>query len=93
MDDQKSIRTPLKPTVSSRGAVTYGVAKELTNILRPLVGHSPHQSKNTQKFVEQVKACRLEEGDYITSYDIKPPFTSVPVSIIKTTLEQDITAQ
>ena len=32
------------PTVSSRGVVTYGVAKELANILSPLVGHSPTTS-------------------------------------------------
>ena len=34
---------PLRPIVSSRGAVTFGVAKELADIIRPLVHHSlPH---------------------------------------------------
>ena len=32
--------TPLRPTVSSRGSITYGVAKELANIIKPLVGQS-----------------------------------------------------
>ena len=32
--------TPLKPIVSSCGSVTYGVAKELAKILKPLVGKS-----------------------------------------------------
>ena len=29
---------PLRPIVSSRGSVTYGVAKVLTKVLKPLVG-------------------------------------------------------
>ena len=33
--------TPLRPIVSSCGSVTYGVAKELAKILKPLVA-SPH---------------------------------------------------
>ena len=33
--------TPLRPIVSSCGSVTYGVAKELAKILKPIVGKSP----------------------------------------------------
>ena len=33
--------TPLRPIVSSCGSVTYGVAKELAKILKPLVGKVP----------------------------------------------------
>ena len=32
---------PLRPTVSSRGSVTYGVSKVLRKVLKPLVGKSP----------------------------------------------------
>ena len=77
----------------SRVAVTYWVAKELANILKPLVGTFPHHIKNAQAIVEQVKNSRLEIGECITSYDVKGPFPSVPVdpaiSIIKHKLEQD----
>ena len=38
--------------VSSCGSVTYGVAKELAKILKPLVGKSPYHINNTQDFVE-----------------------------------------
>ena len=47
--------TPLRTIVSSCGSVTYGVAKELANILKPLVGKSPHHINSTQDSVEQVK--------------------------------------
>ena len=40
--------TPLRPIVSSCGSVTYGVAKELAKILKPLVGKSPHHINSTQ---------------------------------------------
>ena len=36
------VGTPRRPIVSCRGSITYGVAKELTGIICPLVGWSPH---------------------------------------------------
>ena len=50
---------PLRYIVSSCGSVTYGVAKELAKILKPLVGKSPHHINSTQDFVEQVKHITL----------------------------------
>ena len=87
---------PLRSKVSSKSTVTYGVAKELANILRLLIVHSLHHIRKTQAFVDQVKSVRLDEGECITSYDVKALFTSVPVkpaiSIIKCKLKQDTTA-
>ena len=40
--------TPLRPIVSSCGSVTYGVSKELSKILKPLVGKSLHHINSTQ---------------------------------------------
>ena len=37
--------TPLRPIVSSRGSITYSVSKELSHIIKPLVGQSPHRLK------------------------------------------------
>ena len=70
---------PLRPTVSSRGSITYRVAKELANITCPLVGQSPHHLENTQQFIQQLQKARLEPGEVMTSYDVKTLFTSVPV--------------
>ena len=87
--------TPLRPIVSSCGSVTYGVAKELANILKPLVGKSPHHINSTQDFVEQAKHITLAPGECLSSYDVSALFTSVPVdpalNIFKDLLEKDNT--
>ena len=62
--------TPLRPIVSSRGSITYGIAKELSHIIKPLVGQSPHHLKNTQHFIQQLQGKRLEPGETITSFDV-----------------------
>ena len=87
--------TPLRPIVSSCGSVTYGVAKELVKILKPLVGQSPHHINSTQDFVEQAKHFKLESGECLSSYDVSALFTSVPIdpalNIIKDLLVKDNT--
>ena len=55
--------TPLRPIVSSCGSVTYGVAKELAKMLKPLVGKSPHHINGTQDFVEQIEHITLGPGE------------------------------
>ena len=66
--------------MSSRGSITYGVAKELAYIIKPLVGQSPHHLKNPQHLIQQLQDKRLEQGEVITSFDVKAFFTSVPVT-------------
>ena len=87
--------TPLRPIVSSCGSVTYGVAKELAKILKPLVDKSPHHITSTQHFVEQAKQIILEPGECLSSYDVSALFTSVPIdpalTFIKDLLEKDMT--
>ena len=87
--------TPLRPIVSNCGSVTYGMAKELTKILKPLVGKSPHHTNSTIDFVEQVRYTTLAPGECLSSYDVSALFTSVPVDpalkVIKDLVEKDAT--
>ena len=71
------------------------MAKELSKILKPLVGKSPHHINSTQDFVEQVKHITLVPGECLSSHDVSVLFTSVPIDlalkIIKDLLVKDPT--
>ena len=84
---------PLRPTVSSRGPVTYGVAKVISKVLKPLVGKSPHHIQSTGDFVSKAKGLTLQPAECLSSYDVTSLFTSVPIdpalNIIRDLLEKD----
>ena len=84
---------PLRPTVSSRGSVTYGVVKELARILKPQTGNTIHHVNNSMEFADDIKKIKLEEGECIISYDVSALFTLIPVQstieVTKKKLEQD----
>ena len=79
--------------MSSIGSVTYGVAKDLSRILKLLVGKSIYHVNNSKELAEEIRNTRLEEGECITSFDVTSLFTSIPVAaaieVIKGRLEQD----
>ena len=85
--------TPLRPIVSSIGAVSYATSKELVRILKPLVGRSPYHVHNNQDLLEDLKSLKLEKDECLMSFDVKALFTSVPIQpaiqIIKKLLEED----
>ena len=84
---------PLRPIVSSRGSVTYGVAKVLSRVITPLVGKSPHHIQSMGDFVSRAKRFTLQPGECLSSYDATSLFTSVPIdpalNVIKELLEKD----
>ena len=85
---------PTPPSiVSSIGSVSYGVAKEVARIIKPLVGSTEHHVNNSKEFIEEIKKMKLEEGECITSYDVSALFTSIPIpsalDIINNKLQED----
>ena len=84
---------PLRPIVSSIGAVTYETSKELARILKPLVGRSLYQVQNTQDVIQQIQGIHIQPDQCIMFYDVKALFTSVPsqqaINIIKKLLDED----
>ena len=84
---------PLRSIVSSRGSVTYVLAKVLSKVLKPLVGKSPYHVQSTGDFVSRTKGLTLQLGECLTSYDVTSLFTSVPIdpplNIFKDLLKKD----
>ena len=89
--------TPLRPIVSSIGAATYQTAKELSRILKPLVGRSKHHIHNNQDFLQDLKSNQLASDEVMMSFDVKALFTSVPIEpalkIIEKLLKEDHSVQ
>ena len=79
--------------MSSIGTVTYTTAKELSRILKPLVGKSPHHIHNNQDFMEHLKGIQHGLDEVMVSYDVRALFTSVPIQpvlkIIEKLLKED----
>ena len=90
-------RMPLRPIVSSIGAVTYSTSKEISRILKPLVGKSRYHIQNSQDFIQQIQCIQLQPNQCMVSFDVKALFTSVPIqpaiTIIKKLLEEDQSLQ
>ena len=84
---------PLRPIVSSVGSVSYETAKELSRILKPLVGKTEHHVKNAKDFIDGIQDIRLKPDECLVSYDVEALFTSVPIqaalNITKKKLEED----
>ena len=85
--------TCLRPIISGRGFVTYGVAKVIAKVLKPLVGKLPHHIQSASDFVSKVREITLLPGECLTSYDVTTLITSVSIdpalNIIKALLEKD----
>ena len=71
--------TPLRPIVSSIGAVSYATSKELARILRSLVGRSPYRVHNNQDLLEDLRSLKLGKDECLMFFDVKALFTSVPI--------------
>ena len=84
---------PLRPIVSSIGAVSYSTSKKLSRIPKPLLGKSPYHIQNSQDFIQQIQGIQLQPNQCMVSFDVKALFTSVPIqptiTIIKKLLEED----
>ena len=84
---------PLRPIISGIGSVTHTTAKELSRILKSLVGKSSHHVKNNMDFIQSIEGIQLKPEECMMSFDVEALFTSVPIepaiSIIKKLLEED----
>ena len=49
----------------------FSTAKEVSRILKPLVGRSPHHVMNNLEFLESIKGIQLQPEECMVSYDVE----------------------
>jgi hypothetical protein len=70
---------PLRPVVSCILSLTYGLAKHLVGLLKPLVGNSIHHIRNSEAFIQKVKEIQLQEKALLVSFIVTSLITRVPL--------------
>jgi len=85
--------SPLRPIVSFTDSPTYGLAKEISSLLKPLLGKSKHHVWNTSDFASSITHEILQTDEIMVSIDAVSLFTKVPIqmalSIAKRCLQSD----
>ena len=68
--------------------MTYNIAKHLTTILSPLVGKTPHHTRNLNDFTSNVRDLRPAAEETMVSYDVTKLSICVPTSEAEETVQK-----
>ncbi len=86
---------PFRPTVASQRSLTYNAARYITDILSPLVGHTPRHIKGSADLVKKLLDLCLAPDETFVSYNVTALYSGVLVqeslAIIHRRLEDDPT--
>ena len=79
--------------MSSTDSPTYGLAEELSSLLRPLIGKSKHHVRNSSDFASPVTHELLQTDEIMVSFDVVSLYTKVliqlAINIAKLRLQSD----
>ncbi|XP_052738615.1 uncharacterized protein LOC128198277 [Bicyclus anynana] len=70
---------PLRPIVSQIDSPTYELAKHVSSVLQPLVGHTSSYVKDSRHFVRLLQDTNIEGHECMISFDVESLFTNVPI--------------
>lgn len=72
---------PGRPIVSDCGSESYGVAEYLDYFLTPLSKKHSSYIKDTQNFLEKIKALRLKEPCFLFTMDVNSLYTNIDIEL------------
>ena len=68
----------MRPILSTTGTYNYALAKWLDKQLKPL-STNEYTISDVFYFAEEIQLFKLDENDFIVSYDVTALFTNVPL--------------
>ena len=66
--------------MATQGTSKYLLARQLSRILKPLVGASGYILNKTEDLSAKMRGVELRDDEVLVSYDVKSLFTNVPVN-------------
>jgi hypothetical protein len=69
----------LRPIVNTIGSPLYGLAKLLTEKLKPLYGHTQSFIKDSH-FIQNIKSTKVNEAYILVSFDVVSLYTKIPLN-------------
>ena len=60
---------------------TYGLTKELSSLLKPLMGKSKHHVRSSSDFASSITHELLQTDEIMVSFDVVSLFTKVPIQL------------
>ena len=69
---------PLRPILSAINTPTYNIAKFLVPLIQPL-SINKYTIKDTKDFVDRLKQFKLNNHNFMVSFDVESLFTNIPL--------------
>ena len=72
--------SPIRPIISSIGTYTHKLAQYLDEIIKPGLSNNEFMIKDNFDFVNIMSETKINQDEYIVSFDVSSLFTNVPVN-------------
>ena len=76
----------MRPIVNTIGSPTYKLAKNLANLLKPLVGKTDSFVKDSATWVEEISKEKLNPAEKLVSFDVVSLYTKIPIDEVVDTI-------
>ena len=70
----------LRPIVNTIFSPTFGLAKFLTKLLKPLVGRTNSFIKDSMTWINEIHKEKLNKEDILVSFDVTSLYTKIPLN-------------
>ena len=78
-DNEGNWNKSIRPIISSKKSVTYGLSKWTDYFLQPILLKSETYLKDSQQLLDILKTCSVRDSDQLVTLDASSLYTSIPL--------------